>query len=169
MGVSNCTAAGGAWIVYGGPVCGAIMGVLSVPQRVEVLSMGGAVESTITGARGCAAGELDWGPGGGVQGRQGACWPGMGDALGGGALSAKSRGRCGGPGEARPLRPTPRSIRGTLGAPEPSPASRPAQKQPRAGAAGEGPWCGGGESQRVRITPTPPLQWGPMFRGPPKS
>ena len=141
MGVSNCTAAGGGgWIVDGGPVCGAIMGVLSVPQRVEVLSMGGAVESTITGARGCAAGELDWGPGGGVQGRQGACWPGMGDALGGGALSAKSRGRCGGPGEARPLRPTPRSIRGTLGAPEPSPASRPAQKQPRAGAAGEGPW-----------------------------
>lgn len=83
MGVSNGTAAGGAWIVDGGPVCGAIMGVLSVPQRVEVLSVGGAVESTITGARGCAAGELDWGPGGGVQGRQGACWPGMGDAVGG--------------------------------------------------------------------------------------
>lgn len=44
--------------------------------------MGGAVESTMVGACGCAAGELDWGPGGGVQGRQGACWPGMGDALG---------------------------------------------------------------------------------------
>ena len=27
----------------------------------------------------------------------------------------------------------------------------------------------GGESKRVRIIPTPPLQWGPMFRGPPKS
>lgn len=55
---------GEGWIVDWGPVCGAIMGFLSAPQRVEILSGGGAVENTIMGVRGCAAGELDLGPGG---------------------------------------------------------------------------------------------------------
>lgn len=57
------------------------MGVLSAPQRVEILSgEWGAVGGTITGARGCAAGELDLGPGGGF-------WAGRGllAGVGGGA------------------------------------------------------------------------------------
>lgn len=50
--------------------------------------------------------------------------------------------------------------------PEPS-ASRPAQKQSRAGAAGEGPMRG--RKSTGLITPTLPLQWGSMFRGPPRA
>lgn len=96
------------------------MGVLSAPQRVEVLS-GGAVRGIIMGARGCAAGELDLGPGGGFRAGRGPAGRGWEVVLGGGALGAKSRaprGWCGGPGEVRPLRPTPWSSRRTLGAPE---------------------------------------------------
>ena len=143
------------------------MGVLSAPQRVEVLS-GGTVGGTIMGARGCAAGELDLGPGGGFRAGRGPAGRGWEVVLGGGALGAKSRaprGWCGGPGEVRPLRPTPRSSRRTLGAPEPSPVSRPAQKESRARAAGEGPRCG----ERVSRSGSPPLQWEPRGSGPPKS
>lgn len=144
MGVFNGTAAGGAWIVDWGPVCGAIMGVLSAPQRVEVLS-GGAVRGIIMGARGCAAGELDLGPGGGFRAGRGPAGRGWEVVLGGGALGAKSRaprGWCGGPSEVRPLRPTPWSSRRTLGAPE------------RVQGPGRGVGAAvGGESQPVRFPP----------------
>lgn len=66
------------------------MGVLSALQRVEILS-GWAVGGTIMGARGCAAGELDLGPGGGFMAGRGPAGWGWEVVLGGGALRAKWR------------------------------------------------------------------------------
>lgn len=74
---------GGAWIVAWGPGCGAIMGVLSAPQRVETLSGGGGRGRHNNGARGCAAGELDLGPGGGFRAGRGLLAGGGGVVLGG--------------------------------------------------------------------------------------
>lgn len=90
------------------------MGVLSAPQRVETLS-GGAVGGTITGLAAAPLGSWIWAQVGG-SGPAGACWPGWGVVLGGGAPRAKSRrtrDRCGGPGPVKPLHPTPRSSRRT--------------------------------------------------------
>lgn len=125
--------------------------------------MGGAVESTITGLVLAPLESWIGAQVGKCSGQAGACWPGMGMRWGR-ALSAKSRGRCGGPGEARPLRPTPRSIRGTLGAPEPSSASRPAQKSPGLGPRGRG--RDGGRKSTGLDHPHPAAAVGSMFWGP---
>ena len=62
------------------------MGVQSAPQRVEILSGagGGAVGGTIMGARRCAAGELDLGPGRGFRTGRGPASPGWGRCWGAG-------------------------------------------------------------------------------------
>lgn len=101
------------------------------------------------GARGCAAGELDLGPGGGFRVCRGLAGRGCGLVLGGGALRAKSRatgGWGGGLRAVRPLRPTPRSSRRTLG-PRAFSSLLPGPNRV------QGPGCGGGAPMRGESRP----------------
>lgn len=102
------------------------------------------------GARGCAVGELDWGPGGGFGAGRGPVGRGLGVALGGGVLRAKSRRPGAGVGvltpggPSAPLRvPHFASCRRTLGARVLSGLlSSPEQDESRLQAARQGSqWC----------------------------